>query len=213
MPSLGVDADGDGEFAVGAAAEDAVGGRDVGVVAADGGADVAIAGDEVVGGIEADPAEFGRKASTQAWVAELSERSWCVVAVVEVAADVAAGDAELGADQRDHDVGEILADAGLGGEREVDGRVGLGGLRFVVEVFVELLVELWRTLSGSSRRRTSRCLPRSSSSGWTGELAGEEHLPESPSWTRRSSSSQAPGARNGGISSWTAASRPAIRRR
>ena len=43
------------------AAEDAVGGRHVGVVAADGGADVAIARDQPVGGIEANPAQLGQQ--------------------------------------------------------------------------------------------------------------------------------------------------------
>lgn len=52
----GLDADGYGEFGFSAAAIDAVGGGNVGVVAADGGADMAVSGDEIVGGIEADPA-------------------------------------------------------------------------------------------------------------------------------------------------------------
>ena len=51
----GLNVHGNIEFAVGSAAEDAVSGRNVGVVAANGGADVAVVGDEVVGGIEADP--------------------------------------------------------------------------------------------------------------------------------------------------------------
>ena len=52
----GFDADRYGELGFGAAAVDAVGGWDVGVVAADGGADVAIAGYQIVGGVEAYPA-------------------------------------------------------------------------------------------------------------------------------------------------------------
>ena len=47
-------------------------------------------------------------------------------AVEEVAADVAAGDAQLRSDQRDHDVREVLADASVGQQGEVDGRVHLG---------------------------------------------------------------------------------------
>ncbi len=46
------------KLAGGFAAEDAVGGRNVGIIAAYRGADVAMMRDEVVGGIEADPAEM-----------------------------------------------------------------------------------------------------------------------------------------------------------
>ncbi len=88
----GFDADGYGEFALGAAAEDAVGGRDVGVVSTDGGADVAVAGDEVVGWIEADPAEFGEEGLNPGVGGGAFGTVLVGVAVVEVAADVAAGD-------------------------------------------------------------------------------------------------------------------------
>ena len=50
------DVDGNVKLAVRPAAEDAVGGRNVEVVAADGGADVALLCDQIIGGIEADPA-------------------------------------------------------------------------------------------------------------------------------------------------------------
>ena len=45
----------------GFAAEDAVGRRNVSIIAPDRGADVAVMRDEVVGGIEADPAEMGQE--------------------------------------------------------------------------------------------------------------------------------------------------------
>ena len=134
----GFDADGDAELALGAAAVDAVGGGNVGVVAADGGANVAVAGDEIVGGVEANPAELGQKCLDPGVGCGALGAVFVGVTVVEIAADIAAGDLQLGADERDHDVGEILADAGLGGEGVLDGRVSLGGLRLVVEVFVEL---------------------------------------------------------------------------
>ena len=72
----GLHVDGDVEFALGFAAEDAVGGRNIGIVAADGGADVAVMGDEVVGGIKTDPAEMRQQDSTHACVASGVERSW-----------------------------------------------------------------------------------------------------------------------------------------
>ena len=91
----GFDADGDAELALGAAAVDAVGGRDVGVIAADGGADVAIAGDEVVGGIETDPAEFGEEGLDPGMGGGAFGAILVGVAVIEIAADVAAGNLKL----------------------------------------------------------------------------------------------------------------------
>jgi hypothetical protein len=51
----GADGDGDAEGALGFAFVDAAGGRDVGVVASEGDADVAVGADQVVGGVEGDP--------------------------------------------------------------------------------------------------------------------------------------------------------------
>ncbi len=53
----GFNSHGNVEVALGFPAKDSMGGWDVGVVAPDGGADVAMVGDEVIGGIEAYPAE------------------------------------------------------------------------------------------------------------------------------------------------------------
>ena len=47
----------DFQFAGGFAAKDASGGRHIGVIAADRGANVAVAGEQAIGGIEADPAK------------------------------------------------------------------------------------------------------------------------------------------------------------
>ena len=91
----GFDADGYGELALGATAVDAVGGGDVRVVATDGGADVAIAGDEVVGGIEADPAEFGEEGLDPGVGCGAFGAILVGVAVIEIAADVAAGNLKL----------------------------------------------------------------------------------------------------------------------
>jgi hypothetical protein len=54
----GFHADGDSELTFCAATVDPMGWRHVGVVAADGGADMPIAGDEIIGRVEADPAKF-----------------------------------------------------------------------------------------------------------------------------------------------------------
>ena len=54
----GLDVHGNVELAGGFAAEDAMGGGNVGVIAANGGADVAMVGNQIVGGIEAHPAEM-----------------------------------------------------------------------------------------------------------------------------------------------------------
>jgi hypothetical protein len=98
--------------------------------------------------------------------------------VEKVTADVAAGDAQLGAHQRDHDVREVLADAGVGGEREVDRRIHLGRLGLVVEVFVDLLVQLvqhhQRVVPALHVKLIGERIERRR---WRGKLAGEEHLP------------------------------------
>jgi hypothetical protein len=51
----GADGDGDTEGALRFAFVDAAGGRDVGVVASEGDADVTVGADQVVGGVEGDP--------------------------------------------------------------------------------------------------------------------------------------------------------------
>ena len=175
----GLDADGDAELALRAAAVDAVRGGDVGVVATDGGADVTIAGDEVVGGIEADPAQFREKRFNPGVGGGALGPILVGVAVVEVAADVAAGNLELRAYERDHDVGEVLADACLGGEGDLDGGVGLGGLRLVVKVLAELGIELVecaeRIIRTSNAEVSAKVFELG---GELGKLAREKHLPE-----------------------------------
>ena len=57
----GVNLDGDKEFTVSFATEDAVGRGDIGIVAAHCSADVTMMCDEIVGGIEADPAQMGNE--------------------------------------------------------------------------------------------------------------------------------------------------------
>ena len=57
----GFHVDRDIQFAVSDPAVDSMGGRDVLVIAANGGANMAMMGYQVVGGIEADPSELGQK--------------------------------------------------------------------------------------------------------------------------------------------------------
>ena len=105
---------------------------------------MALAGDEPVGGVEADPAEVGHEdldpgvggGGAGAVVVLV------VVAVGEVSGDVAGGEVELGPDEGDHDVGEVLADALAGFEGVVDGGVDVGGAGDVVEIAEDALVEL-----------------------------------------------------------------------
>jgi len=154
-----------------------VGGWDVGVVAANGGADVAVAGDEPVGGVEADPAELGEECLDPGVGGRVGGAVVVRLAVVEVAADVAAGDAELRPDQGDHDVGEVLADAHATGERDVDGGVDLGGLWDVVEEVVDLLVELLEDEQGIVAAADVELVGEEVERGrGGGELGGEEHL-------------------------------------
>ena len=114
--------DSDIELALSVAAEDAVGWRNVSVVATDGGADVAAMGDEVIGGIKADPAEVGQQ-DIDPGVGGIGGGAVMVfAAAVEIAGDVAGGDADV-AEEGDHGVGKVLTDALVAGDRFVDRRV------------------------------------------------------------------------------------------
>ena len=86
----GGDADSYCELAFGAAAEHAMGRRHVGIVTTDGGAYMPIAGNEAVGGVEADPAEFGQKAFDPGVGGGVVGTILPLIPVVKVAADVAA---------------------------------------------------------------------------------------------------------------------------
>ena len=101
---------GDVEFAGRFAPEDAVGGGYVGIVAADGGADMAMVGNEVVGGIKADPAEMGKE-DVNPCVSRVWGRAVVVfAAAIEIAGNVACRNPDV-AEQRDHGVGKVLANA------------------------------------------------------------------------------------------------------
>ena len=176
----GGDADGDGELGFGTAAEDAVGGGDVGVVASDGGTDVAVSGDEVVGGIEADPAEFGHEDLNPGVGGGGGGAVGLLLAAVgEITGDVAAGEVEPGPDEGGHDVGKVLTDALAVLEGDVDGGVDLGGAGDVVEVFVEAGVELVEEAQGvvSAAEVESDGEVVEEGRG-VGELAGGEELIE-----------------------------------
>ena len=137
----GFNVDGDVEFAFGAAAEDAVGWGDIGVVAPHRGADVSMVGDEVIGGIEADPTEVGQQ-DIDPGVGGIGGGAVMVfAAAIEIAGDVAGGDADM-AEQGDHGVGKVLANALAADDGFVDGGVDAGGAGLVIEVVVEALVEL-----------------------------------------------------------------------
>ena len=135
------------------ALEDAARRRHVGVVAADGHANVALAGRRVVGRIESDPAQLGQQRFDPR-VRRAVRRSIRVVSLMEqIAAHVAARDAEP-PDQRDHDVGEVLADAAARGQRIVDRRIDARALRAVLEAGVHI------ASSGGARWPADRRLAR-----------------------------------------------------
>ena len=145
------DGDGDTEGALGLAFINAAGRRDVGVVAANGDADVAITADEVVGGIEGGPTE-ARDKGFDPGVGSAFEGAVFVavfLAMKEVAADVTAGDAER-AHEGNHDVGEILADSLAGLQRVFDGGIDFGAVGHVVEEGVDAFVEMREQFEGSA---------------------------------------------------------------
>ena len=101
---------GDVKLAFGFAAEDAMSGRNIGIVAAHGGAQVTMMGDQVVGGVEAHPTQMGHERLNPG-VRSVGRGAVVVVAAaVEIAGDIARRDADM-AQQRDHGVGKVLANA------------------------------------------------------------------------------------------------------
>ena len=113
-----------------------MGGGNVGVVAAHGGADVAMVGDEVVGGVEADPTEM-RQQDVDPGVGCVGGGAVVVfAAAIEIAGDVARGNADE-AQQGDHGVGKVLADALAADDGLVDRGVDARGAGHVFEVVEE----------------------------------------------------------------------------
>ena len=99
-----------------------------------------LAGHHVVGGVETDPAEAGQEGFHPGVggigpLAHATSRP-----VIEIAGDVARGDAPP-ARHRDHDVGEVLADAAADFQRVVDGRMDLRDPRLVGEGSMDRMVQ------------------------------------------------------------------------
>ena len=108
------------KFTIGSAAEDAVGGGYVCIIAADCGAEVAMVGNEIVGGIEADPAEMGHE-SLNPCVGGVGCRAVVVLAAaIEIAGDITGWNPDM-AQQGDHGVSKVLADALSADDGFVDG--------------------------------------------------------------------------------------------
>lgn len=174
----GFDLDLDAEFGFGVAAEGSAGGRDVGVVAADGDADVPVSDDEVVRGVESDPSEAWEE-GLDPGVGGVGLGSVVVLAaVVEISADVSAWDFDH-AREGDHDVGEVLADAAALGEGVVDGGIDLGAARDVVEGSVDGLIEFSEEDEGVFPAVDAPFLGELAEDGGdAAELAGGELVPE-----------------------------------
>ena len=135
------------EFARGLASEYSMSGGNVGVVASDSGTDMPVVGDEIIRGIEPDPAEV-RDQYIKPSVTGIGGGAVMVfAAAVEVAGDVSCRDPDV-AKQGDHGVSEILTDTAAVGDCFVNGRVHAGGARHVFEVLKEALVELLDELEG-----------------------------------------------------------------
>ena len=147
----GFDVDGHIKLALCLTAEDAVSGRHIRVIAADGGADVAMMSDEVVGGVEAHPAELRQQHIHPGMSCIGSGAVVVFAAAVEVAGYIARGNAHV-AKEGDHGVSKILADAFAADDGLIDGGVDAGGAGYVFEVIEEPLIELEGKDRGSSRR-------------------------------------------------------------
>src|ERR1041385_1941158 len=98
-----------GQFAVGAAFISAAGGRDIGIVTPHRGADMALTGHDIVGGIKSHPAQR-RQIGLHPGMGGIGGGTVAVSLMIEIAGDIAARDAPASRDRR-HDMGEILANA------------------------------------------------------------------------------------------------------
>ncbi len=131
-----------------------VGGH-VRVIAADRDADVAFARGHVVRRIEAHPFEARQPGFHPRVRRPVDRAGGAVVLLEQVAADVAARNAQP-ADERDHDVGEVLADAAPRGQRIVDRRIDARALRAVLEARVHVRHELLHGARADRRRGRGR---------------------------------------------------------
>src|SRR5439155_19201846 len=110
----------DAEFAFGSALEDAAGWRDFGIIASNGNANVAFASEDVVGGIEFSPSESRQQGLDPGVGRTFGGGSLDGVGMEKISADIATRNAKF-AGQRDHDVGEVLANAFARSQRVVNG--------------------------------------------------------------------------------------------
>ncbi len=159
------------------AAKDAVGGWNVRVVAAHRSANVAAMRGEVVGRIEADPAQV-RHQRFDPCMGRVGRGAVVVLAAaIEIAGNIACRNAHV-AQQSDHGMRKILANASAAHNRFVDGRVDARGARHVIEKLKEPLVELvhqhkW-IVAALHIHLLGQLLHRRRLDG---EGAGQQHLP------------------------------------
>src|SRR5277367_3487600 len=102
---------------------------------------MAVSCNQRIRGIESYPSQM-RQERFDPGVGRIRNRAVIVfLTMVEISAHVATRDSEL-PNKRDHDVGEILANALPRTERFIDRRINAGGTRRIAETLVQLLVQL-----------------------------------------------------------------------
>ena len=106
--------------------------RNVRVIPAGSDPDMTFAGDDVVGGIETDPAEARKIRLGPGMGRVIAGTIFVWAAMLEVAGDIAGRDAPAPRD-RDHDVGEILAHTAAGLKRMLDRRMHLRYADLIIE--------------------------------------------------------------------------------
>ena len=165
------------KLALGFAAEDAVCGWNVGVVAADGSANVAVLRDQVIGGIEANPADARQEGVNPGMGGVWSGAIVIFRAAVEITGDVARRDSDV-AEEGNHGVREILADALAAHDRFIDRGIDAGVARDVFKVVEEALIEFAdereRVIAAFQVQLRGQVEERR---GLDGECARKQHLP------------------------------------
>jgi hypothetical protein len=131
----------DGQLTLGSSLEDSFGGRHIGVIAADRSANVTVAGDHVISGIEPHPAVARHQRFHPGMSCTFRRTVLLVGARVHITANVAAGNFHM-ADQRGHDMSKVLADAFARFDSMVDGRIHAGGFGRIFEPLINGDVQL-----------------------------------------------------------------------
>ena len=130
-----------GEFRRSFSLKDSARGWHIRVIASDGGTDMTLGGEQVVGWVETHPPHLGQKGLDPGMRSVGPGPIRVLLAMVQIATHISAGYAHM-PHQRNHRVGKILADTLPGFECLVDGGVYVRAAWYIVKPVIERGVQL-----------------------------------------------------------------------